>query len=264
MPEYLAPGVFVEEIERGPKPIEGVATSTAAFLGETERGPLRPQLITSYGESIRLYGEVFRDGAYLPHAMKAFFDNGGKRVYVTRIAGDAAEIAKKVLGKLTATALGPGDAYNRVWVRVDPGTTKVLTKPIGFRLQLAYWDRAVPGGVFDPFADPARLPRPSIVEDFDDLSLLPASPSFWEKRVNNGNSGLVELDVDPTATLDADFAATQSAALDGGANGDTPTSAHFEIPACRAISAPASPRSRSTAIATSRSSLRRGRPMRRR
>ena len=39
MPEYLAPGVYIEEIERGPKPIEGVATSTAAFLGETERGP---------------------------------------------------------------------------------------------------------------------------------------------------------------------------------------------------------------------------------
>ena len=39
MPEYLAPGVYVEEIERGPKPIEGVATSTAAFLGATERGP---------------------------------------------------------------------------------------------------------------------------------------------------------------------------------------------------------------------------------
>ena len=40
MPEYLAPGVYIEEIERGPKPIEGVATSTTAFLGETERGPV--------------------------------------------------------------------------------------------------------------------------------------------------------------------------------------------------------------------------------
>ena len=39
MPEYLAPGVYVEEIEMGGKPIEGVSTSTAGFLGETERGP---------------------------------------------------------------------------------------------------------------------------------------------------------------------------------------------------------------------------------
>ena len=38
MPEYLTPGVYIEEIEIGAKPIEGVSTSTAAFLGETERG----------------------------------------------------------------------------------------------------------------------------------------------------------------------------------------------------------------------------------
>ena len=54
MPEYLAPGVFIEEIERGPKPIEGVATSTAAFLGEAERGPTRPRLVTGYGEYLSL------------------------------------------------------------------------------------------------------------------------------------------------------------------------------------------------------------------
>jgi phage tail sheath protein FI len=38
MPEYSAPGVFVEEIARWPRPIEGVPTSTAAFPGETEHG----------------------------------------------------------------------------------------------------------------------------------------------------------------------------------------------------------------------------------
>ena len=42
MPEYLHPGVYIEEIERGPKPIEGVPTSTAAFIGETERGSTWP------------------------------------------------------------------------------------------------------------------------------------------------------------------------------------------------------------------------------
>ena len=48
MPEYLAPGVYIEEIEARTKPIEGVATSTAAFLGATERGPVQPRLVTSY------------------------------------------------------------------------------------------------------------------------------------------------------------------------------------------------------------------------
>ena len=48
MPEYLAPGVYVEEFEIGSKPIEGVSTSTLGFLGETERGPTEPKLVTSW------------------------------------------------------------------------------------------------------------------------------------------------------------------------------------------------------------------------
>ena len=87
MPEYLSPGVYIEEIERGPKPIEGVATSTAAFLGETQRGPLIPTLVTSYSEYLRLFGDIFDDDKYMPYAVKMFFDNGGRRCYVTRIVG---------------------------------------------------------------------------------------------------------------------------------------------------------------------------------
>ena len=56
MPDYLAPGVYVEEMDSGPRPIEGVPTSTAAFLGETERGPLRPRLVTSFNEYRRWFG----------------------------------------------------------------------------------------------------------------------------------------------------------------------------------------------------------------
>ncbi len=48
MPEYLSPGVYVEEYEIGPRPIEGVGTSTAGFIGMTERGQLKP-------------GQVFRE-----------------------------------------------------------------------------------------------------------------------------------------------------------------------------------------------------------
>ena len=58
MPEYLAPGVYVEEIDTGNKPIEGVSTSTAGILGVTERGPVDvPILVTSYGEYTRWFGE---------------------------------------------------------------------------------------------------------------------------------------------------------------------------------------------------------------
>jgi phage tail sheath protein FI len=91
MPEYLAPGVFVEEIDTGVKPIEGVSTSTAGMLGITERGPVDvPILITSLGEFTRWFGErlspeEFGDMCYLPYAVEGFFTNGGKRLYVTRV-----------------------------------------------------------------------------------------------------------------------------------------------------------------------------------
>ena len=57
MAEYLAPGVYVEEVSTGSKPIEGVSTSTAGLVGATERGPVNvPQLVTSFGEYRRTFG----------------------------------------------------------------------------------------------------------------------------------------------------------------------------------------------------------------
>src|SRR5688572_32763187 len=98
MPEYLTPGVYIEEIERGPRPIEGVPTSTAAFLGPTQRGQLRPRLVTSYNEYRRWFGGVFRANVYMPYAVAGFFENGGKRLYVCRIVGDAVTTASLVVG----------------------------------------------------------------------------------------------------------------------------------------------------------------------
>ena len=110
MPEYLAPGVYIEEIERGPKPIEGVATSTAAFLGETERGPTEPRLVTNYNAYVRLFGEAVGPGKFLPYAVRGFFDNGGRRVYVARIIGENAVVAQAPLSGLVINPLiGGGD-----------------------------------------------------------------------------------------------------------------------------------------------------------
>ena len=52
MPEYLHPGVFVEEKSSGVRPIEGVGTSTAAFIGVTAKGvPNKATFITSWASS---------------------------------------------------------------------------------------------------------------------------------------------------------------------------------------------------------------------
>src|SRR4029079_4649723 len=108
MPEYLHPGVYIEEIERGPRPIEGVPTSTAALLGEAERGSVTPRLVTSYKDYKRWFGDVFHPKKYLPYAANGFFENGGKRGYVCRIVGDGAKTAVKEFGNsFTIQAAGP-------------------------------------------------------------------------------------------------------------------------------------------------------------
>ncbi len=98
MPEYLAPGVFVEEVRFRSKSIEGVSTSTSAFVGSTLKGPhaAASPPITSFVEFERIYGgldnlsySAASDAApdvpnYMAHAVRAFFENGGQRLYVAR------------------------------------------------------------------------------------------------------------------------------------------------------------------------------------
>jgi phage tail sheath protein FI len=92
--EYLAPAVYVEEISFRSKSIEGVSTSTAGFCGPTRRGPVSgtPELLTSLTDYERIYGGTgpLTLGAntfpnYTALAVKAFFDNGGRRLYVRRV-----------------------------------------------------------------------------------------------------------------------------------------------------------------------------------
>ena len=93
MPEYLAPGVYVEEVSFRAKTIEGVSTSTAGFVGPARYGPIdgTPELITSFAEFERIFGGLdplnfeSESGAtnYLAHGVRGFFDNGGHRVYVS-------------------------------------------------------------------------------------------------------------------------------------------------------------------------------------
>jgi phage tail sheath protein FI len=182
MPEYLHPGVYIEEIERGPRPIEGVPTSTAALLGEAERGSITPREVTSYKDYQRWFGDVFHSTKYLPYAANGFFENGGKRAFVCRLVGESATAASATFGEFLVRAAGPGLWGTRVTVKVSPGTTKRANgNSVGFRLQLAYWSNE-PVPDFDPFTDRTTLPRPKLIEDFDDLETDESSPDFYGKR----------------------------------------------------------------------------------
>jgi uncharacterized protein len=123
MPEYLHPGVYIEEIERGPRPIEGVPTSTAAFLGEAERGAITPRLVTSYTEYVRWFGDVFADDKFLPFTVNGFFENGGKRAFIARVVGDGAAAASSAFGDFSIRAAGLGAWGSRVFAPLPTSNT---------------------------------------------------------------------------------------------------------------------------------------------
>lgn len=184
MPESLFPGVYVEEINAGPHSIEGVSTSTAAFLGETQRGSLKPRLICGAAEYARWFGGAFSNEKYLPHAVNGFFENGGKRVFICRLVGKASATAQAAFGDFSLRAIGPGSWGNRIFARVEDSTAlNPDGSSIGFRLRMAYWDTET--AVFDPFTDEGRskVPQPTLLEDFDDLVVDEASPNFCAKRI---------------------------------------------------------------------------------
>lgn len=122
MPEYLAPGVYVEETSFRPKTIEGVGTSTAGFVGAARFGPTQgePELLTSFSDFERIYGGLdqldFGAGLetnYLAQAVRAFFEEGGKRLYVSRVANGAATARLPASPSiLTLAARHPGAGGN--------------------------------------------------------------------------------------------------------------------------------------------------------
>src|SRR3954466_7043201 len=156
MPEYLAPGVYVEEVSFRAKSIEGVATSTTGFAGLTAYGPVQygngptttePRLVTSFVEFERIYGGLgqrpggptggpfFDRLPYLAHAVRAFFMNGGKRLYVARVVAPRGTDASPAWGVARAT-IAVDAANNAVWRARWPGAmgnVLVETTPVRTR-----------------------------------------------------------------------------------------------------------------------------------
>ena len=134
MPEYLAPGVYVEEVSFRSKSIEGVSTSTAGFVGPALFGPTSgpPVLVTSFAEFERIYGSLdqlkFEDqGAkshnYLAHGVRAFFENNGQRVYIARIYEGPEQYATARIGDPTVVS-PPGSSGIELSARYPGGNTE--------------------------------------------------------------------------------------------------------------------------------------------
>ena len=151
MPEYLAPGVYVEETSFRSKSIEGVSTTTTGFVGPARYGPidLEPDIITSLTEFERTYGDrqglAFSGGMnlsnFLWHAVRAFFEEGGKRLYIARVfrlLGTNPDPYRRpgaliTDDRLAATGGLYNDGHARAWLTADPGVGGVRDSSILIR-----------------------------------------------------------------------------------------------------------------------------------
>ena len=193
MPEYLYPGVYVEEVDTGNKPIEGVSTSTVGFLGVAERGPITATFVSSYTEFKRSFGGYFADSngndVYLAYAVEGFFLNGGLRCYIARVASATATAASATSGPITITAAGPGVYGNNIayWLRPASSAPGDATR---FRLTLYYWTAASDANkaVTNFGANNNVLtPSPTQTEDFDNLSTSQSSSMYYVGVVTSGS-----------------------------------------------------------------------------
>ncbi|MFI7482636.1 phage tail sheath family protein [Kocuria sp. M1R5S2] len=113
MPTYLSPGVYVHEVEAGTRPIEGVGTAVAAFVGLAAKGPVNePTLVSNWTQFSETFGD-FVPGSYLAHSVYGYFLNGGGNCYIVRIGADGAgdegrkpRARKAVAGPPTAEVSG--------------------------------------------------------------------------------------------------------------------------------------------------------------
>ncbi|MFI3228356.1 MAG: phage tail sheath family protein [Clostridia bacterium] len=134
MAEYLSPGVYVEEFESGSKPMEGVSTSTAGFIGLAEKGPAAgiPELVTNISDFRRIYGgylseNEFGEYRYLAYAVEHFFLNGGSRAFISRVAPEDAKCSEGLVpsedaAKLSIAAKNPGVWGDNIRITFTPSS----------------------------------------------------------------------------------------------------------------------------------------------
>ena len=197
MPTYLHPGVYIEEIPSGVKPIEGVGTSTAAFVGFATKGPVgEPKLLLKRDDYINEYGGL-RDAGADPMgdpmglSVLAFFQNGGTKAYVVRLAQNTAvahgymnhPAAANTTDGLEFSAVNAGAWADGVIARLTPKATD----PLLYTVEIGRLD------------DNDSL---AVDEIYANVSLDSSSPRFIES-VLNGTSNLVTVQLRSLADMDA-------------------------------------------------------------
>ena len=181
MAERLTPGVYTEEVPGGIRPIEGAGTSTAAFVGQAQRGiPDRAVFVNGFGDFTRKFGGHSRgEAGFLAQAVDAFFAAGGRRAYVVRVLPDnAADAAVSPALQARAddawgvrhdvlrfTAKGQGAWADHLRVHVEDST-------------------AFAGETFRLRVEWVEAGRSRTVENFDAVRMDPESEDYVVRLVN--------------------------------------------------------------------------------
>jgi len=115
-------GITVTEIAAMDQPIDVCPETTAAFVGRALRGPLNTAvLVGNFGEFRRRFGDVWGRSSLGP-AVKQFFDHGGKRLYVIRVANNARG----------AMLCLPASGSALVLRSVEPGSTEFIRAAVDY------------------------------------------------------------------------------------------------------------------------------------
>ena len=210
MPEYLAPGVYVEEVSYRASTIEGVPTSTTGFAGLAPFGPVyypggpstcEPLLVTSFPEFELAYGKLGLISVggqwrlpYLTHAARAFFLNGGQLLYISRVftatPGDpalgvaSASFAVPTPTPSTATwrARWPGSMGN-----VAITTTVTRSRDVGVHTpgSAPFANTAKTGTIVEVVPAPGPLPLPNAAFSHDTLRIVRVRPDGTQDFVKD-------------------------------------------------------------------------------
>ncbi|MFT7838802.1 phage tail sheath subtilisin-like domain-containing protein [Saccharothrix sp. BKS2] len=131
MPTYLSPGVYVEEVEAGARPIEGVGTAVAAFVGFAAKGPFNtPTLVTNWAQYTQVFGDYVPD-RYLAQSVYGYFLNGGTNCYVVRVGGERSNgdgqpaVGQPAVNQPTASRPAALGGYRFAAKRLDAGEITV-------------------------------------------------------------------------------------------------------------------------------------------
>ena len=131
MPQYLSPGVYVEEVEAGSAPSRASARPSPHSSASPRSGPANtPTLVTNWSQFTQTFGD-FMEGSYLAHAVYGYFLNGGGACYVVRVGADGAMPAAqaqlgsakdKATAAYRATALEAGPGGNDITIDIQPSS----------------------------------------------------------------------------------------------------------------------------------------------